>query len=107
MEIEAGGSREPPPPAPSAEAPSSKGQKAAAAKRKRPEGGGPGGGQGKQKPKQKQKQQRNPRPEFPPIQVEYVIKDGLRSVVPYVYAFTARAKGRWWGKPVLEVRRYL
>ncbi len=55
------------------------------------------------KQQQQQQQQRAPRPEFPPIEVEYVVKDGLRHVVPYVYAFAARAKGRWWGRPVLEV----
>lgn len=59
--------------------------------------------QGQKQKQREQQQQRAPRPEFPPIEVEYRIEGGLRHVVPYVYAFTARAKGRWWGRPVLEV----
>jgi hypothetical protein len=57
--------------------------------------------------RQRPQQQRTQRPDFPPIEVEYVVRDGLRHVVPYVYAFAARAKGRWWGRPVLEVRVHM
>ncbi len=35
--------------------------------------------------------------------IEYEIRDGLRHVKPYVYSFYARAKGRWWGRSILEV----
>ena len=34
---------------------------------------------------------------------EYIIKDGVRHVKPYVHSFNTHAKGRWFGRSILEV----
>jgi FtsZ-interacting cell division protein ZipA len=66
----------------------------------------------KKKQQQQQKQQQQSRKRFRPSNgqdaqpepvIEYEIRDGLRHVKPYVYSFYARAKGRWWGRSILEV----
>lgn len=68
--------------------------------------------QQQQHKKKKQQQQQQSRKRFRPSNgqdtppepvIEYEIRDGLRHVKPYVYSFYARAKGRWWGRSILEV----
>ena len=36
-------------------------------------------------------------------QTEYLIKNGLRCVIPYHFTFETHSKGRWVGKSILEV----
>lgn len=36
-------------------------------------------------------------------QQEYVVRDKLRYVRPYVYQFEAFAKERWFNKPLLKI----
>ena len=56
------------------------------------------------KPSSKKRDRPSPRPPHPPPPpIHYAHRDGLRHVQPYVYSFHARAKGRWWGKTILEV----
>ena len=39
----------------------------------------------------------------PYSEAEYLVSDGVRSVIPYVHEFTTHAKGRWVGREIIEV----
>lgn len=39
----------------------------------------------------------------PYSEADYLVTDGIRSVVPYVHEFTTHAKGRWVGREIIEV----
>lgn len=41
--------------------------------------------------------------DVPDTRSPYYIENGLRKVVPYVYTFTVNAKGRWVGKPLVDI----
>ena len=39
----------------------------------------------------------------PYSEADYLVTDGIRSVVPYVHEFTTHAKGRWVGREIRKI----